>query len=114
MNEKQVLSKLISDNVAGGRVYRFKAPDGTDYPYIRFTVAQSPLAQDLISNDSFTNTFEFQIYGQTFSQAKSAQLELRYSLKLVAREIHYTEDEYPDPDTGNIRILNGWYLHETN
>lgn len=114
MNEKQVRDKLITDSVAGGRIFRFMAPAGTSYPYVRFTVSQSPLAQDLISNDAFTNTFEFQIFGQTFAQAKSAQMELRESLKLVAREVHYTEDEYPDPDTGNIRILNGWYIHETN
>ena len=114
MNEIEVRDKLIADGVAGGRIYRTLAPDNVQYPYVRFTVQKTPLVQDMISNDGWRNTFMFQVYGQTFEQAKLAQIELQQSMKLIGREITYTDDEYPDPETGSYRIINDWFVNELN
>lgn len=111
MNEVEVYDKLVDDNVAGGRIHRGIASNVV-YPYIRFTVNKTPLTQDLVSNSSWRNTFYFQIFAQTFSDAKQAQIELRNSLALVGREVTYSEDDAPDPDTGSIRIINDWIVDE--
>ena len=112
MNSKEVRQKLVDDGVAGARVFRNTAPKGTTTPFIVIRVSQTPLTPDLRSNDSFKNTFDFSVYGDNFGQAKAAQLELRESLRLVGRELVCQEDEYPDPDTGELRILNVWNTAE--
>lgn len=114
MDEIEVRNKLINDGVAGGRIYRGTAPGDVIYPYIKFSVDKDPLTQDLQDNSSYRNTFDFQVYGMKFLQVKQAQIELVNSMRSIGQEIYYNEDEYPDPDTNSIRILNGWFVNEFN
>lgn len=114
MNEIEVRDKLIADNVAGQRVYRGLAPHGTAYPYVRFFVDKEPLTQDLQTNDSYRNRFQFQVYGQNFLDCKNTLIELQASMKTIGRELYCNEDEYPDPDTGNVRIISEWFVNEFN
>lgn len=114
MNEIEVRDKLVDDGVAGGRIYRGLAPDNVVYPYVRFFLSKVPLTQDLQENTSYRNEFQFQIYGESFLDAKNTLIALQNSMRPIGRETYCQEDEYPDPDTGNSRIINEWFVNEFN